>query len=109
MIVSSGYNISPQEIERVLCEHPKVVACAVVGVPDAARGNIVRACVVLRDPVEAGDATARELQEHVKAVLAPYKYPRDVRFLDTLPMTATGKIQRYRLREVWRAPEPAAQ
>jgi len=110
MIVSSGYNISAQEIERVLCEHAKVAACAVVGVPDAARGNIVRACVVLRDPAQAGEAAARELQEHVKAVLAPYKYPRDVRFLDALPMTPTGKIQRYRLREAWRdTAEPAVQ
>jgi 2-aminobenzoate-CoA ligase len=100
MIVSSGYNISAQEVERVVCDHPKVQACAVVGVPDPARGNVVRACIVLRNPAERCDATAREVQDYVKSVLAPYKYPRDVRFLDELPKTATGKIQRYRLREV---------
>jgi 2-aminobenzoate-CoA ligase len=100
MIVSAGYNISPQEVERAVAEHPKVHACAVVGVPHEARGNIVRACVVLRDPQEASDATVREIQQHVKAVLAPYKYPREVKFIDELPRTATGKIQRYRLRDI---------
>jgi 2-aminobenzoate-CoA ligase len=100
MIVSAGYNISPQEVERIVAEHPKVQSCAVVGVPHEARGNIVRACVVLRDPREAGEATALEIQQHVKSVLAPYKYPREVKFLQELPRTATGKIQRYRLREI---------
>lgn len=100
MIVSAGYNISPQEVERVVAEHPKVHACAVVGVPHEARGNIVRACVVLRDPLAATDATALEIQEYVKAVLAPYKYPREVKFVEELPRTATGKVQRYRLREI---------
>jgi len=100
MIVSAGYNISAQEVERVVCDHPKVQACAVVGVPDPARGNVVRACVVLRDPADRSDATAREVQDYVKAVLAPYKYPRDVRFLDELPKTATGKIQRFLLRQI---------
>jgi 2-aminobenzoate-CoA ligase len=100
MIVSSGYNISAQEVERVVCDHPKVLACAVVGVPDRARGNVVRACVVLRDPADRCDVTAREVQDYVKSVLAPYKYPRDVRFLEELPKTPTGKIQRYLLREV---------
>jgi len=100
MIVSSGYNISPQEVERAIAEHPKVHSCAVVGVRDEARGNIVRACVVLRDPLAATDSTARELQDYVKSVLAPYKYPREVKFLDELPRTATGKIQRYQLRRM---------
>jgi len=100
MIVSAGYNISPQEVERVVAEHPKVHACAVVGVPHAARGNVVRACVVLRDPLEATEATVLEIQQYVKSVLAPYKYPREVKFIDELPRTATGKIQRYRLREI---------
>jgi 2-aminobenzoate-CoA ligase len=99
MIVSAGYNISPQEVERAVAEHPKVAGCAVVGVPNDERGNVVRACVVLRDPAAATPATARELQDFVKATLAPYKYPREVRFVDELPRTATGKIQRYRLRE----------
>ncbi|MDA8109500.1 MAG: AMP-binding protein [Betaproteobacteria bacterium] len=100
MIVSAGYNISPQEVERVVAEHPKVHACAVVGVPSEARGNIVRACVVLRDPRDAAETTAAEIQQYVKSVLAPYKYPREVKFVDELPRTATGKIQRYRLREL---------
>jgi 2-aminobenzoate-CoA ligase len=100
MIVSAGYNISPQEVERTVAEHRKVLACAVVGVPHESRGNIVRACVVLRDPRDASDATVREIQQHVKAVLAPYKYPREVKFIDELPRTATGKIQRYRLRDI---------
>ncbi|HEX4926418.1 MAG TPA: AMP-binding protein [Burkholderiales bacterium] len=99
MIVSAGYNISPQEVERAIAEHPKVAACAVVGVPHEARGNVVRACVVLREPWSPNEATAREIQDFVKATLAPYKYPREVRFVDELPRTATGKIQRYRLRE----------
>lgn len=98
MIVSAGYNISPQEVERAVAEHPKVAACAVVGVPSEARGNVVRACVVLRDPREATPRTAREIQDFVKAALAPYKYPREVRFLDELPRTGTGKIQRFRLK-----------
>jgi 2-aminobenzoate-CoA ligase len=100
MIVSAGYNISPQEVERVVAEHPKVHACAVVGVPSDTRGNVVRACVVLRDARDASDATVAEIQQYVKSVLAPYKYPREVKFVDELPRTATGKIQRYRLRNI---------
>jgi 2-aminobenzoate-CoA ligase len=100
MIVSAGYNISPQEVERAVAEHPKVAACAVVGVPNEARGNVVRACVVLRAGEPATETTAREIQDFVKATLAPYKYPREVRFVDELPRTATGKIQRFRLRSV---------
>jgi 2-aminobenzoate-CoA ligase len=100
MIVSAGYNISPQEVERAVAEHPKVAACAVVGVPNEARGNVVRACVVLREPQAATPQTAREIQDFVKATLAPYKYPREVRFVDELPRTATGKIQRFRLRTI---------
>lgn len=99
MIVSAGYNISPQEVERVVVEHPKVHSCAVIGVPSETRGNIVRACVVLHDPHDAGEATAAEIQRHVKSMLAPYKYPREVKFLEELPRTATGKVQRYRLRD----------
>jgi 2-aminobenzoate-CoA ligase len=102
MIVSSGYNIGGPEIESVLLEHPKVRECAVVGAPDPARGQIVKAFVVLREPKDAGEATAQELQDFVKGQLAPYKYPRAVEFLDALPRTETGKVQRFRLRE----PEP---
>lgn len=99
MIVSSGYNISPQEVERALTEHPLVRECAVVGVDDKARGKLVRACVVLTDPAKATPETATALQDFVKHRIAPYKYPRDVRFFDELPKTHTGKIQRKRLRQ----------
>jgi len=98
MIVSAGYNISPQEVERALSEHPLVSDCAVVGVDDAVRGKLVRACVVLTEPARGTPETARELQEFVKHRIAPYKYPRDVRFHDELPRTLTGKIRRSELR-----------
>lgn len=98
IIVSSGYNISGAEVENVLLEHPSVASCAVVGVPDEARGMIVKAFVVPAERERAGPELARGLQEHVKRVLAPYKYPRAVEFLDALPLTPTGKIQRSALR-----------
>ena len=97
MIVSSGYNIAPPEVEAALCSHPAVAECAVIGVPDGARGQIVKAFVVTAQPADA--ALAKALQDHVKAAIAPYKYPRAVAFVDALPRTATGKIQRHRLRE----------
>jgi len=98
MIISGGYNISGPEIEDALLLHPAVAECAVVGWPDEARGNIVKAFVVLR-PGHAGDAaTARTLQDFVKQTIAPYKYPREIVFRDTLPRTETGKLQRFRLR-----------
>lgn len=100
IIVSSGYNIATAEVERAIAAHPSVLECAVVGVPDITRGTIVRACVVLRDPQEASEATARILQEHVKSTIAPYKYPRDVRFLQRLPRTASGKVARHKLQDV---------
>ena len=99
MILSSGYNIAGPEVENVLLEHPKVRECAVIGVPDAARGHIVCAYVVLRDPADAGEATVAELQAFVRQEIAPYKYPRRVEFVAALPRTETGKLQRYRLRE----------
>ena len=98
MIVSAGYNISPQEVERALLEHPLVHECAVVGASDAKRGKVVRACVVLHDHGLASAETVAALQEFVKHRIAPYKYPRDVRFLTELPKTHTGKIQRQKLR-----------
>ncbi len=99
MIVSSGYNIAGPEVEAALLSHPDVLECAVVGAPDEERGAIVVAHVVLA-PGRAGDAgTARALQDHVKAAIAPYKYPRRVVFTDALPKTQTGKIQRFRLRQ----------
>ncbi len=99
MIISSGYNIAGPEVEGALITHPDVLECAVVGVPDAERSMLVTAYVVLRDGVERGDATTRALQDFVKAEIAPYKYPRRVVFVDELPRTNTGKLQRFRLRE----------
>ena len=99
MIISSGYNIAGPEVEAALLGHPDVVECAVIGVADEARGQIVQAHVVLKDGVPADDAMVALLQEHVKATIAPYKYPRSVIFINELPKTATGKVQRFRLRE----------
>jgi 2-aminobenzoate-CoA ligase len=98
MIVSAGYNIAPLEIEAALAEHPAVQECAVVGWPDPARGQIVKAFVVPRAGTEPGPALVHELQEHVKHTLAPYKYPRAIEFVDALPRTPTGKLQRSALR-----------
>ena len=98
LIVSAGYNIAGPEVEAALLSHPDVAECAVVGAPDEKRGEIVVAHVVPRAGVAAGDALAERLKTHVKATIAPYKYPRAVRFADTLPKTATGKIQRFRLK-----------
>jgi 2-aminobenzoate-CoA ligase len=99
MIISAGYNIAGPEVETALLSHPDVRECAVVGMPDEERGQIVEAHVVLRNEI-AGDAEmAKRLQEHVKATIAPYKYPRSVKFTDALPKTRTGKIQRFRLRQ----------
>ena len=99
MIVSAGYNISGPEVENVLLSHADVVECAVIGIADAGRGQIVEAHVVLREGVAPDEATATMLQEHVKATIAPFKYPRSVVFTDALPKTQTGKIQRFRMRE----------
>lgn len=99
MIISGGYNIAGPEIEEVLLSHPDVTECGVVGVPDEARGQIVKAYVVLRDGTAGDGAKARELQDLVKARIAPYKYPRAVEFVATLPRTNTGKLQRFRLRD----------
>jgi 2-aminobenzoate-CoA ligase len=103
MIISSGYNIAGPEVEGALLEHPRVLECAVVGAPDEARGTIVKAFVVLRqaqdDKGSEGDAAlVTELQEFVKARIAPYKYPRAIEFVAELPRTQTGKLQRYKLR-----------
>jgi 2-aminobenzoate-CoA ligase len=98
MIISSGYNVSGVEVENVLLAHASVAECAVVGAPDEARGHIVKAFVVAAAGVTSSDALARELQDFVKAELAPYKYPRAIEFVSELPRTLTGKLQRYRLR-----------
>jgi 2-aminobenzoate-CoA ligase len=99
MIISAGYNISGPEVEGVLLEHPNVRECAVVGAPDADRGMIVKAFVVLREARDTNEATAKALQDFVKAQIAPYKYPRAVEFVRELPRTETGKVQRFKLRE----------
>jgi 2-aminobenzoate-CoA ligase len=98
MIVSAGYNIAGPEVEAALLAHDAVAECAVVGAPDAERGQIVEAHVVLASGFPADAATIRALQDHVKAVIAPFKYPRRIVFCDSLPKTATGKIQRFRLK-----------
>ncbi len=99
MILSAGYNIAGPEVEAALLSHPAVAECAVIGAPDETRGNIVQAHVVLKAGHAAGDVMAKALQGHVKATIAPYKYPRSVVFTETLPKTQTGKIQRFRLRQ----------
>ena len=98
MIISSGYNIAGPEVEAALLAHRDVVECAVIGVPDAQRGSIVQAHVVLSDGLKASDTLTKALQDFVKTQIAPFKYPRSVVFTDSLPKTPTGKIQRFRLR-----------
>jgi acyl-coenzyme A synthetase/AMP-(fatty) acid ligase len=98
VIISAGYRIGPFEVESALVEHPAVAEAAVVAAPDDERGAIVRAVIVLRDGHEPSDALARELQDHVKAQTAPYKYPRVVDFAPELPKTASGKVRRAELR-----------
>ena len=93
MIVSSGYNIAAPEVENALLGHEAVAECAVVGSPCSERGMIVKAYVVVSQTVDA-----KTLQDHVKAVIAPYKYPREIVFVDALPKTLTGKLQRFALR-----------
>ena len=98
MIVSSGYNIAGPEVEAALLAHPAVSECGVIAAPDEARGHIVEAHVVLIEGETPSDLMIKTLQDHVKATIAPYKYPRSVKFIDALPKTQTGKIQRFRLR-----------
>jgi 2-aminobenzoate-CoA ligase len=98
MIVSAGYNIAAPDVEQCLMEHPAVAEVAVIGWPDEERGQIVKAFVVPRAGHAPDAALAKALQEHVKKGIAPYKYPRAVEFLTELPRTATGKLQRFRLK-----------
>ena len=100
MIITSGYNIAGPEVEQALLGHPDVLEAGVVGAPDPERGTIIKAYVVLRDGVTAGPAKAAELQDFTKQVIAPYKYPRVIKFLAALPRTESGKVQRYRLRQL---------
>lgn len=98
LIVSSGYNIAGPEVEQALLTHGAVAECAVIGMPDPERGTIVKAFVVASDGQNCDDTLVKSLQDHVKAEIAPYKYPRAIEFIDALPKTQTGKIQRFKLR-----------
>ncbi|OPZ96807.1 MAG: Acetyl-coenzyme A synthetase [Bacteroidetes bacterium ADurb.Bin416] len=101
VIKSSGYRIGPFEVESALMTHPAVVECAITGVPDEIRGQVVKATVILSNEYKdkAGEALVKTLQEHVKQVTAPYKYPRIIEFVDELPKTISGKIRRVAIRE----------
>ncbi|MEJ7928796.1 AMP-binding protein [Ramlibacter sp. AN1015] len=99
MIISAGYNIAGPEVEDVLLRHPAVAECAVIGKPDDERGMVVKAFCVLRPGHTADAAMVRTLQDHVKASIAPYKYPREIEFVASLPRTETGKLQRFKLRQ----------
>jgi 2-aminobenzoate-CoA ligase len=100
MIVSSGYNIAGPEVEAALLTHPAVAECGVVGAPDDDRGMIVKAYVVLHPGHAPSAALTKVLQDYVKAEIAPYKYPRAIAFVDALPRTQTGKLQRFELRRI---------
>ncbi len=100
MIISAGYNIAGPEVESALLQHPAVAECGVVGMPDEDRGQIVQAFVVLKPGHTAGAELEKALQEHVKQTIAPFKYPRKVVFMDQLPRTETGKLQRFKLRQM---------
>ena len=99
MIISSGYNIGAPEVEMAVDQHPDVAETAVVGRPDPDRGSVVCAFVVLRDGIVGDDAKRKEIQDFVKQKIAPYKYPRDIRFVAALPRNPSGKLQHFRLRE----------
>ncbi|WP_334129664.1 acyl-CoA synthetase [Sneathiella sp.] len=99
LISSGAYRISPFEVESALLEHPEVVESAVIGIPDEMRGQIVKAFIILKDPARASDALATEIQEFCKQLTAPYKYPRRIEFVTSLPKTISGKIRRVELRE----------
>ena len=99
MIISAGYNIAGPEVENCLLEHPAVLECAVIGAPDPERGNVVKAFVVLREGWTGDDGLVKTLQDWAKQTIAPYKYPRRIEFVDSLPRTQTGKLQRFRLRQ----------
>jgi 2-aminobenzoate-CoA ligase len=100
MIVSAGYNIAGPEVEAAMLTHPAVAECGVVGAPDADRGMVVKAYVVLHPGFARGPELTKTLQDHVKAEIAPYKYPRVVEYVDALPRTQTGKLQRHELRRI---------
>ena len=99
MIITSGYNVGGPEVEDALLQHPAVAECGVIGAPDEERGMVVKAFVVLKPGNAANSAMTRALQDHVKATLAPFKYPRQIEFVGSLPRTETGKLQRFKLRQ----------
>ena len=99
MIISSGYNIAGPEVEAALMSHEAVFECAVIGYPDKDRGSIVQAYIVLNNNHKGGDSLTKVLQDHVKNIIAPFKYPRSIKFIEALPKTKTGKIQRFKLRK----------
>ena len=101
VIKSSGYRIGPFEVESALMTHPAVVECAITGVPDEIRGQVVKATIVLSKTFKGkeGPELVKELQDHVKRVTAPYKYPRVIEFVEELPKTISGKIRRVEIRE----------
>ena len=101
MIKSSGYRIGPFEVESALMTHPAVVECAITGVPDEIRGQVIKATIILGKEWKdkAGEALVKELQDHVKKITAPYKYPRVIEFVEELPKTHSGKIRRVEIRE----------
>ena len=100
MIITSGYNVAGPEVEDALMQHPSVAECGVIGLQDAERGMIVKAFVVLKSGVQGDAACIKLLQDHVKSMLAPFKYPRQIEFMNKLPRTETGKLQRFKLRSV---------
>ena len=99
IIKSSGYRIGPFEVESALMEHPSVLECAITGAPDPVRGTVVKATIVLAKGYEPSDELRKELQNHVKRVTAPYKYPRIIEFVAEMPKTISGKIRRVEIRE----------
>jgi 2-aminobenzoate-CoA ligase len=109
MIVSAGYNIAGPEVEAALLAHPAVAECGVIGVADRDRGQIVKAYVVLRAGFAPSQELTKVLQEHVKVEIAPYKYPRAIEYMTSLPRTQTGKLQRFQLRQIEEAAAPPRQ
>jgi len=99
VIKSSGYRIGPAEIESCLVKHPAVANAAVIGIPDAARGAIVKAFIVLQPGQQPSQQLEDDIRQHVRGRLAPYEYPKEIEFIDALPMTTTGKVQRKELRK----------
>ena len=100
MIITAGYNVGGPEVEDALLRHPAVAECGVIGAPDAERGMIVKAFCVLKSGHVGDAAMVKALQDHVKASIAPFKYPRAIEFVAALPRTETGKLQRFKLRQI---------